>query len=432
MRVFFAAVTLALLYVAPAAGQGFDPTPQTRLVPLGTNDPAFRLVAKETTTGFYDPERLKARWNIVPDAEHHKAAVRVINGGGDGAGSGVMIQHDGEGVVVLTNHHVMSRGWTGNGFRDDCYGTATVVGSGGTQTFRLLTADPGIDVAVLYTENATTTHAVPIASQMPPADAVLEYVGFGGPTSGKRAFTAKRINSRDPISLDAATVSGDSGGPILYGGTLVGINYGAPSHAGSAGTHEGWAVTHPMSSKATPETLTQILRGCGIRCTPRQPQIIFEQPAPIPTPQPIQPQPPTAQPTPPQPTQGLTQQQLDELAKDVASQLKNDPAMRGEPGKDGTNGVDGRDGMDGRDGIDGSSATADQIASAVAYFIASNPELIAAEIQPHLDPIYPRWIDKDGKTIDEVPGGIRLGQVMQLRQDIVTRLVEKNAGTKSE
>ena len=228
---------------------------------------------------------MKRRWNIAPPAEYHKAAVRVINGGNQGAGSGVMVAHDGEGVVVLTNHHVMARAWTGNGFTTECYSTATVIGDGGTQTFRLLAADPAIDVAVLFCDNATAKHAVPIAESMPPADAVLEYVGYGGPTTGKRAFTAKRIATREPISMQAATVSGDSGGPILWQGALVGINYGSPSAAGSYGSHEGWSVSGPMSSKATPETLTQILRGCGIRCVPCEPQ---PQPAPVPGPGAIQ------------------------------------------------------------------------------------------------------------------------------------------------
>jgi len=71
--------------------------------------------------------------------------------------------------------------------------------------------------------------------------------------------------------MDGATVSGDSGGPILYCGKLVGINYGSPSPAGNYGTHEGIPVSGPMSSKATPATLTQILRGCGIQCIPCSP-----------------------------------------------------------------------------------------------------------------------------------------------------------------
>lgn len=318
---------LALLFVLTASTcfAQFDERPQTRLEYLGTNAPWLRA-KPQSLTGFRDQERMKKRWSISPPKEYHKAAVRVINGGGAGAGSGVMVTHEGTGVVVLTNHHVMAKGWTGNGFTDECYATATVVGSGGTQTFRLLKADKNIDVAVLYSDNATTTHSVPVASEMPPADAVLEYVGFGGPSSGSRAFTAKRVSSREPISMDAGTVSGDSGGPILYQGTLVGINYGAPASSGNVGTHEGWNVTYPMSSHATPETLTQILRGCGIRCVPCQPR---------PMPAPSQPSEPTAPPT---------------SVDDVVEALKQDTQFIAlVKGQDGQDGKDGRDGKDGKD-----------------------------------------------------------------------------------
>lgn len=374
-----AALAIAAICISISAFADEPMRPMTRLVPVmsdrnlspgpaapqGTNESWLRRsdIFGETNTGFADYERMRKRWNLSEPKEYHKAAVRVINGGGDGAGSGVMIEHEGEGVVVLTNHHVMSTGFTpGIGFNDSCHPTATVVGSGGMQVFKLLKADKSIDVAVLYSDQATTTHAVPISDQMPPAGAILEYVGFGGPANGKRAFTAKRISSREPISLDAGTVSGDSGGPILYEGTLVGINYGAPSQAGNAGTHEGWSVTYPMSSHATPSTLTQIVRGCGIRCTPRSPRRIVQprllEPPILPRrtlpgsncpggvcppdqrpkywgedePRPLDP-----------PTNGTS----------PATCQCEDCGKPGPPGKDGRDGIDGQNGKDGRDGVDG-------------------------------------------------------------------------------
>lgn len=338
-------ISIWLLLVGVSYGQTFDPTPQTKLEYLGTNAPWLRQKDRSTLTGFHDAGRMSKRWNISQPAEHHKAAVRVINGGNQGAGSGVMVQHSGNGVVVLTNHHVMARAWTGNGFTNECYATATVIGDGGTQTFRLLAADPLIDVAVLYSEDATTKHAVPIAAAMPPQDAILEYVGFGGPTTGKRAFTAKRIQTREPISMEAATVSGDSGGPILYQGTLVGINYGSPSAAGSYGTHEGWSVSGPMSSKATPQTLTQILRGCGIQCEPCQPV-----PQPQPQPNPIQ----------------------------------------GPPGPPGPQGPPGRDGEPGPQGP-AASVSEEALEVAVSNYLRANADAFTISLA---------LIDENGKEID--------------------------------
>lgn len=366
----------------------FDPTPQTRLENV------------QTQTGFGDRLRMLKRWVLAEPAEHHSAAVFCEHSGG--AGSGVMVSHQGSGVVVLTNQHVASVAYyeqTGQ-FDPRCVQTLKVTGDGGTQTFRYLGSDMNLDLACYYSDQATARVTLPVSDTDPPMGDTLEFIGYGGPKyATRRVITATRVSSREPISFDAGVVSGDSGGPIIWNGHLVGINYGAPARSGNAGTHEGWNVTYPGSSHATPATLTGFLRGCGVSpiCArpprsfqPRlfEPPIIPRRPTQQACPDgncPQVPQQPIPQPAPPPslnpPTNGpvapvspapcncdgscgqLTDSDLEAIMVTLLDRMKADPAFRGEPGKDGepgatgATGAPGKDGAPGQDGAPGKSGT---------------------------------------------------------------------------
>ena len=68
----------------------------------------------------------------------------------------------------------------------------------------------------------------------------------------------------------------------------------------------------------------------------------------------------------------------------------------------------GDSGKDGKDGTNGEDATIDI------------PSIVA-----QLPPIYPMWIDDKGKVIDEIPGGVRLGEAMPLRIELNVELIRK-------
>jgi len=68
----------------------------------------------------------------------------------------------------------------------------------------------------------------------------------------------------------------------------------------------------------------------------------------------------------------------------------------GPPGRDGAPGADGTNGRDGADA-----------------------KIDIAAIAAALPPIYPLWIDREGKVIDELPGGVRLGQTLPLRVEVI-------------
>lgn len=90
----------------------------------------------------------------------------------------------------------------------------------------------------------------------------------------------------------------------------------------------------------------------------------------------------------------VTREDLEELKRLIES-ISLKPGPQGAPGRDGGQGPPGPAGKDGRDGKGAS----------VDY------DLLTREVVERLPPIYPMWIDKEGQVLDEIPGGVRLGDV---------------------
>ena len=245
--------TLALLgLLISSVGFGQVPqSPETRLVPI----------KQITQTGF---GVISNRWRYSKKARHHSAVVRVQTSGG--AGTGCVIDHDGKGVLVVTNHHVVARAWTGNGFTRETFASAQVVGNAGSTTGRIIYSDPNLDIAIIHSPNGTAKVSVPISEVMPPIGTDIEICGYGGPQPTLRTFLGRRVrNSSAEVSCDAGVVSGDSGGPMIWNGALVGVNYGAPAQSGNMGQEQGWNVTGPASSNIDGPTLAKVLTQ---QCTP--------------------------------------------------------------------------------------------------------------------------------------------------------------------
>ena len=147
-------------------------------------------------------------------------------GGGEGEGSGVILDHDG---LILTNNHVVE-GTTGLSvsFYDERHARAlpgTVIGTA-----------PERDLAVIRVQ---ATGLVPVrlarSSALRLGDAVIAIgfpLGLGGPTvtSGIVSGLDRTIDGRNGkltglLQTDAAINPGNSGGPLVdRSGRLVGIN----------------------------------------------------------------------------------------------------------------------------------------------------------------------------------------------------------------
>ena len=394
---------IALLAAAPCCGQ-FDDVPQTRLVRV------------ESLTGFQNPGN---NWQSTPIAEHHKAVCRIEWSGG--AGTGFLVSHDGRGVLAITNHHVVSSRWIDRGdgtgeFSRETVPQAMVIGSLGRTVADVIFSDPTLDIAILYQPRSSADVTLPLSDTMPAIGDEVEMCGFGGPTNTMHHFVGRRVQSNsDRLSIDAATCSGDSGGPMIWDGGVVGVNFGAPGYAGTRGaiteSGQSWKLSGPASSKidgpTLVETVTRVCRPLGIiprirdrlSLTQANGQCINGQ---------CPPQQIIRQPAIPQPIAGKCNCHPGPPGKD---------GPPGQAGADGPAGRDGIDGLPGRDGIDGRDGAATEL----------DYDRIAEEVLARLPPIYPMWIDKDGKVIDEIKGGVRLGQTLPLRVNVALQKAAANA-----
>ena len=91
-------IVIALLFAIPnvSFAQDLD-TPITRMVPIEyRSDIAYNESPVKTANEW---------WNWTKPAAYHKAVVRVSVSGA--AGTGCIVDHDGEGLIVITNKHVV-------------------------------------------------------------------------------------------------------------------------------------------------------------------------------------------------------------------------------------------------------------------------------------------------------------------------------------
>lgn len=205
-------------------------------------------------------------------AEHHKAVVKVgqFDGrGGSWAGTGTVVCRDG--IVVSVAHIFEGQG--------QCW---VDFGKGRRQFARLLARDPDKDLAALQVEGVPDDiPAIPIAepAEYAPGGSQVEFIGYGG--GNFRHFTANTVGYDParpgaPILMDFVSISGDSGGPVVYQGKVVAVQWG----------HNG---THSMGSSCgkIQEFLTayQVPPCSGRNCY--QPQVRPAQP--IARPQPLAP-----------------------------------------------------------------------------------------------------------------------------------------------
>jgi len=249
------------LSIRPVSSQGL---PQTRLVPVA---------APVTETGFL-PANVEKIWKLSKPSPHHYSGCQ-ISCSNRSCGSGIFIKNDKNLVVAVTNHHVIE----GNEGRV----VEIVAWDDQRVNAKVVWWDANADVAVLINQESSCKVGVPIYSSVVPVGAEVEVISFGGPgtvspSKDRRVFVGKNLGRQysSPITLDAYTVSGDSGSGYCYNGALVGVNWG---HYGTKQlTVQGWGAGRPCASNVDgpwlAKTLTQV---CKPYCKP----IIIEPEVPV-------------------------------------------------------------------------------------------------------------------------------------------------------
>ena len=110
---------------------------------------------------------------------------------------------------------------------------------GRLSTATVAATDPHADLAVIRVVAPDDAVVVPVAGEggWPEQGARVELCGYGGSENRLRHWTAKvdgyaltmGTGKHQTLQVDTQTIGGDSGGPILYAGRVVGVIWGGPN-----------------------------------------------------------------------------------------------------------------------------------------------------------------------------------------------------------
>lgn len=199
-------------------------------------------------------------WQWTPPAEHHSAIVRVRVPDGS-TGSGVAIT-DGDLRGVLTAAHVTGQ-----------YRRATVTWPDGTSKTGDVTVDKfRHDIAFVFVSSG---EGLKLADSDPPVGSRIEHCGYGGPQTGMRLrhYWGSLTEIATRYTSTGSPVFGDSGGPWLYEGSVIGIQ--STGNEGNLGGSDpqfpAFPGGHATALRPIRAFLGRIKAKCeGGRCLPDQ------------------------------------------------------------------------------------------------------------------------------------------------------------------
>ncbi|PQO39358.1 hypothetical protein C5Y96_05750 [Blastopirellula marina] len=150
---------------------------------------------------------------------------------GNSRGSGVLVWTDGRQGVVLTCHHVIEGG-------GQCL---VIFPDGSTSSARVMATNAARDAASLLCQVPPSAVAMPLAAQSPAAGEIVSVYGHRGGSRQVVAWDVPLVgydNGGDGLAdiiAEPGTGNGDSGGPMVWRGQLVGLVKGARLHDTVAG-----------------------------------------------------------------------------------------------------------------------------------------------------------------------------------------------------
>lgn len=181
-------------------------------------------------------------WSWTKRKPHHAAVCIVRNAGSQGTGCLIWKNSSSTWGCVATAAHVLARG----------QGTIKWQ-SGETSTCQAVAADGEADGSLLWVKNVPKgIKPIAVSRETPKAGDFVEHCGFGGPGSNLRHFWATwRGGAPSGVRRNLTNcylLNGDSGGPVLYKGKLIGMNSGGYNTRNvgiGAGSGSSWPLHSP-------------------------------------------------------------------------------------------------------------------------------------------------------------------------------------------
>lgn len=182
-----------------------------------------------------DPVKI---WQWAPPGPHH-AAVVFVRTHDQFMGTGTLIYSNPEftkGYVITAAHVAGGNTLLTAEWRES--------NKGYKSSGRVVYSDTNSDIALFEVDPPDNATFIPVSPIAPPTGSRVECIGLGSPRSTLRPYygLVGQVNP-DSTTIKTHVTHGDSGGPILYRGKVVGTVIGGVNTAYRA---DGFNVYYPM------------------------------------------------------------------------------------------------------------------------------------------------------------------------------------------
>ena len=261
-RAKLAAIVAALCLASGGLGAGITAALSSGTPAATSGGSAHRVSAPAITRLSASIDTPKLAAEIDPAVVNINTNIDALEGGGQAAGTGMIVSRSGE---IVTNNHVVQGADT----------VRVTIAGHGTHVASLVGTDPSADVAVLRVSGLSHLPTVRFGNSSSiavgdPVVAIGNALGLGGSptvTQGIISATGRTITAADEtgsneetlhglLQTDAPIAPGNSGGPLVdAAGKVIGMDTAAAS-SGTGGASLGFAIPANTVARVAEEIAT--------------------------------------------------------------------------------------------------------------------------------------------------------------------------------